>query len=148
MLACAQKRLIREDIDVRMCKALGDLPSDLGLEAVDKFAMANLDTVRSKTGFMVGFKELLLLSLRPLPYTGRPSALVQMGIIKRLQTDTVPPPRYGGPRDRYDRGYERDRFERDRYERDRYDRDRYARGYDRGYDRYDRGYDRGYARGE
>ena len=36
-----------------MCKALGDLPSDLGLEAVDKFATANLDSVRSKTGFMV-----------------------------------------------------------------------------------------------
>ena len=36
-----------------MAKALGDLPSDLGLEAVDKFSMANLDTVRSKTGFMV-----------------------------------------------------------------------------------------------
>ena len=36
-----------------MIRALGDLPSDLGLEAVDKFSMANLDTVRSKTGFMV-----------------------------------------------------------------------------------------------
>ena len=36
-----------------MCRALADLPSDLGLEAVDKFSMASLDTVRSKTGFMV-----------------------------------------------------------------------------------------------
>lgn len=44
----------KEDIDARMAKALADLPSDLGQEAVDKFSMANLDTVRSKTGFMVG----------------------------------------------------------------------------------------------
>lgn len=49
-----QGRLAREDIDVRMCKALADLPTDQGLEAVDKFASANLDSVRSKTGFMVG----------------------------------------------------------------------------------------------
>ena len=49
-----QGRLRKDDIDARMAKALADLPSDLGLEAVDKFSMANLDTVRSKTGFMVG----------------------------------------------------------------------------------------------
>lgn len=36
-----------------MVKALSDLPSELGLEAVDKFATSNLDSVRSKTGFMV-----------------------------------------------------------------------------------------------
>ena len=40
-----------------------DLPSDLGLEAVDKFAMANLDTVRSKTGFMVGLVKLFPLQM-------------------------------------------------------------------------------------
>ena len=49
----AQGRLSMDDVDARMCKALADLPSDLGLEAVDKFANAHLDTVRSKTGFMV-----------------------------------------------------------------------------------------------
>lgn len=48
-----QGRLTKDDIDVRMCKALSDLPTDQGLEAVDKFASANLDAVRSKTGFMV-----------------------------------------------------------------------------------------------
>ena len=48
-----QGRLKKDDIDARMAKALADLPSDLGLEAVDKFSAANLDTVRSKTGFMV-----------------------------------------------------------------------------------------------
>jgi len=36
-----------------MLKALADLPVDLGIEAVEKFAMASLDSVRSKTGFMV-----------------------------------------------------------------------------------------------
>lgn len=49
-----QGRLTKEDVDMRMCKTLADMPSDLALEAVDKFAMASLDTVRSKTGFMVG----------------------------------------------------------------------------------------------
>ena len=53
--ACMQGRLRKDDIDARMAKALADLPSHLGMEAVDKFAMANLDTVRSKTGFMVSF---------------------------------------------------------------------------------------------
>ena len=48
-----QGRLRKDDIDARMAKALADLASDQGLEAVDKFSMANLDTVRSKTGFMV-----------------------------------------------------------------------------------------------
>ena len=37
-----------------MLKALADLPVDLGIEAIDKFAMASLDSIRSKTGFMVG----------------------------------------------------------------------------------------------
>lgn len=77
-------RLRRTDIDMRMCRALADLPSDVGLEAVDKFAAANLDGVRSKTGFI-------------------------MGIIKRLQSDC---PRYRPERDRYDRHDRRDRHDR------------------------------------
>lgn len=52
-LLAEQGRLTKEDVDMRMCKTLADMPSDLALEAVDKFAMASLDTVRSKTGFMV-----------------------------------------------------------------------------------------------
>ncbi len=48
-----QGRIGKNDIDARMLKALADLPVDLGIEAVDKFAMASLDSVRSKTGFMV-----------------------------------------------------------------------------------------------
>jgi hypothetical protein len=48
-----QGRISKNDIDARMLKALADLPVDLGIEAVDKFAMASLDSVRSKTGFMV-----------------------------------------------------------------------------------------------
>ena len=51
---CAlQGRITKNDIDARMLKALADLPVDLGIEAIDKFAMASLDSVRSKTGFMV-----------------------------------------------------------------------------------------------
>ncbi|KAK9827860.1 hypothetical protein WJX74_006442 [Apatococcus lobatus] len=74
-------RLTKEDVDMRMCKTLADMPSDLALEAVDKFAMASLDTVRSKTGFM-------------------------MGIIKRVQADAYAP-RYSGRGGGggYDRGY-------------------------------------------
>ena len=53
LLVGVQGRLTKEDVDMRMCKTLADMPSDLALEAVDKFAMASLDTVRSKTGFMV-----------------------------------------------------------------------------------------------
>ncbi|EIE23473.1 hypothetical protein COCSUDRAFT_63013 [Coccomyxa subellipsoidea C-169] len=68
-------RIGKNDIDARMLKALADLPVDLGIEAVDKFAMASLDSVRSKTGFM-------------------------MGIIKRIQEDLST--RYRG-RDTYDR---------------------------------------------
>ncbi len=45
--------LTKEDVDARMVRALADLPSDLGMEAVEKFATSNLETVRSKTGFMV-----------------------------------------------------------------------------------------------
>jgi hypothetical protein len=49
----AQGRIGKNDIDARMLKALADLPVDLGIEAIDKFAMASLDSIRSKTGFMV-----------------------------------------------------------------------------------------------
>lgn len=50
-----QGRINKTDIDARMLKALADLPVDLGIEAIDKFAMASLDSIRSKTGFMVSF---------------------------------------------------------------------------------------------
>lgn len=50
---CVQGRISKTDIDARMLKALADLPVDLGIEAIDKFAMASLDSIRSKTGFMV-----------------------------------------------------------------------------------------------
>jgi len=53
MCCRAQRRIREDDIDPRMCKALNELPVHLGIEGVDKFSMANLDTVRSKTGFMV-----------------------------------------------------------------------------------------------
>ncbi len=48
-----QGRLKKEDIDSRMLKSLAELPSDLGLEAVEKFGMALLETLRSKTCVMV-----------------------------------------------------------------------------------------------
>ncbi len=54
-----QGRISKSDIDARMLKALADLPVDLGIEAIDKFAMASLDSIRSKTGFMVGLSSLL-----------------------------------------------------------------------------------------
>lgn len=49
-----QRRIRKDDLDPRMCKALNELPTELGMEAVEKFSMSNLDNVRSKTGFMVG----------------------------------------------------------------------------------------------
>ena len=48
-----QGRLTKEDVDLRMIKALADLPGDRGMEAVDRFSGSSLETVRSKTGFMV-----------------------------------------------------------------------------------------------
>ena len=58
-----QGRINKGDIDARMLKALADLPVDLGIEAIDKFAMASLDSIRSKTGFMVGSSLPLLKGL-------------------------------------------------------------------------------------
>ena len=58
-----QGRINKSDIDARMLKALADLPVDLGIEAIDKFAMASLDSIRSKTGFMVGSSLPLLKGL-------------------------------------------------------------------------------------
>ena len=48
-----QGKLHRDDVDKRMIRALADMPSDLALEAVDRFGTSSLDTVRSKVGFMV-----------------------------------------------------------------------------------------------
>ena len=55
---CLQRVLTKEDVDARMVRALADLPSDLGMEAVEKFATSNLESVRSKTGFMVRMEYL------------------------------------------------------------------------------------------
>ena len=59
-----------------MCKALNELPTESGIEAVDKFAMSNLDNVRSKTGFMV--RQLLvkdtMLFIAYLVKTVKPSS--------------------------------------------------------------------------
>ena len=59
-----QGRLTKEDVDLRMIKALADLPGDRGMEAVDRFSGSSLETVRSKTGFMVRRPFALLLSSR------------------------------------------------------------------------------------
>ena len=48
-----QRRISPDDIESRMCKALYDMPGDQAVEAVERFAMVDLDKVRSKTGFMV-----------------------------------------------------------------------------------------------
>ncbi|CAK0787513.1 hypothetical protein CVIRNUC_010733 [Coccomyxa viridis] len=95
-------RINKLDIDARMLKALADLPVDLGIEAIDKFAMASLDSIRSKTGFM-------------------------MGIIKRIQEDLSG--RYRDPYPR-DRGYSGGGgYGRDRYDRGGGGYDRNDRGY-------------------
>lgn len=47
-------RLKPDDVDRRMCRALADLGPRAADEAVDKFAQANLESVRSKAGFMMG----------------------------------------------------------------------------------------------
>ncbi|CAL5224723.1 g7455 [Coccomyxa viridis] len=91
-------RISKSDIDARMLKALADLPVDLGIEAIDKFAMASLDSIRSKTGFM-------------------------MGIIKRIQQDLSGRYRDPYPRDRgYGGGGGGGGYGRDRYDRGGYDR--------------------------
>ena len=38
---------------MRMLKSLAELPGERGLEAVERFSGSSLETVRSKTGFMV-----------------------------------------------------------------------------------------------
>jgi hypothetical protein len=67
-----QRRIREDDIDPRMCKALNELPIDLGIEGVEKFSMANLDTVRSKTGFMVPPFHLPPMGLLGLIFTPGP----------------------------------------------------------------------------
>lgn len=67
-----QGKLTNEDVDQRMVKTLGDLSESLGLEAIDKFAGSNLDTVRSRTGFMMGIIKRVDMEARGGPMMGRP----------------------------------------------------------------------------
>ncbi|KAK9836169.1 hypothetical protein WJX81_006506 [Elliptochloris bilobata] len=130
-------RLKKDDIDSRMLKSLADLPSDLGLEAVEKFGMASLETVRSKTGFMMGIIKRIEMDRRGMPYGGPPPAYGRGPPMDRYYDRGG----YGGLYDRYGGGG--DRFGGDRYGGDRYG-DRYGGGGgDRfggggGYDRYRR----------
>lgn len=50
-----QGLLSKEDLHVNMCDALANLPTDLGIEAIETFSRrASSEPVRNKTGFMVG----------------------------------------------------------------------------------------------
>lgn len=42
------------DLESRVTTALRELPIELALEALDRYATSALDTIRSKTGFMMG----------------------------------------------------------------------------------------------
>ena len=47
---------------MNMCDALANLPTDLGLEAIETFSRrASSEPVRNKTGFMVKLRPYLLL---------------------------------------------------------------------------------------
>ena len=49
-----QGLLSKEDLHVNMCDALANLPTDLGIEAIETFSRrASSEPVRNKTGFMV-----------------------------------------------------------------------------------------------
>ena len=46
--------MTKEDLHVNMCDALANLPTDLGIEAIETFSRrAGSEPVRNKTGFMV-----------------------------------------------------------------------------------------------
>ena len=54
LLLFMQGLLSREDLHVNMCDALANLPTDLGIEAIETFSRrASTEPVRNKTGFMV-----------------------------------------------------------------------------------------------
>ena len=55
----AEGRISSGDVDRRLSRALGDLGPRLAEEAVDKFAQANLESVRSKAGFFMGIVRRL-----------------------------------------------------------------------------------------
>lgn len=55
LLLYLQGLLSKEDLHVNMCDALANLPTDLGIEAIETFSRrASSEPVRNKTGFMVG----------------------------------------------------------------------------------------------
>lgn len=51
--------LEKEDVDMRMCRALSEASPELALEALSKFSKADLKTVRSKTGYLLGILKRL-----------------------------------------------------------------------------------------
>lgn len=46
------------DLESRVTTALRELPMELALEALDRYSTSALDTIRSKTGFMMGAQGL------------------------------------------------------------------------------------------
>ncbi len=153
-------RLRKGDLESRVATTLRDLPLDLALAAVDRYAAAHLESVRSKTGFMIGIVRRISDEARaasggrgPPPY-GAPPPPPPYGMHPPPPYGAhgpgwggpppygapygAPPPPYGPPGG-YDRAYaggygggRDDRGYGGGYGRD----DRYARdergGYDRG----------------
>lgn len=57
-----QGLLSKEDLHVNMCDALANLPTDLGIEAIETFSRrASSEPVRNKTGFMVRALHLVTM---------------------------------------------------------------------------------------
>ena len=50
-------RLKSGDLESRVTSAMRDLPTDLALDAIERYQQANLETIRSKTGFMMGARN-------------------------------------------------------------------------------------------
>ena len=64
LLLSLQGLLSREDLHVNMCDALANLPTDLGIEAIETFSRrASSEPVRNKTGFMVRHLRWLCANL-------------------------------------------------------------------------------------
>ncbi|KAK3287541.1 hypothetical protein CYMTET_4963 [Cymbomonas tetramitiformis] len=115
-----ERRIRATDIEGRAIAALKELPEDMAHEAIERFSAANLESIRTKTGFLIG-------------------------IVKRIRDEGRSYGHTDRDRDRDDRDRDRDRDAdrgRDSYRSDSHRSDRSDRS-----DRYDpherdRGYDR------
>eukprot|EP00854_Cymbomonas_tetramitiformis_P021612 gene21612-25995_t len=81
-----ERRIRATDIEGRAIAALKELPEDMAHEAIERFSAANLESIRTKTGFLIGIVKRIRDEGRSYVIAVTPTEVTEVTEV----TDTIP----------------------------------------------------------